>query len=127
MYWLASIVVYLTFKFRVAGIWLATVLLYIHLGHTWALRKSTLNMVLRKQEIKASVKECKMKNLPTTWVGTLIRSKTKACYETADSRPTLFTFMKRSDWKCRPLELSTACEIFSNKMILNEVSVYLEI
>ena len=104
MHWLANVVIYLTFKSRVAGIWLATVLLYIHiwnLGHTWALRKSTLDMVLRIQEIKASVKECKMKNLPTTWVDTLIRGKTKACYITADSRPSLFTFANRGDWKCR--------------------------
>ena len=43
MYWLANVVICLTFKSGVAGIWLATVLLYLYilnLGHTWAVRKS---------------------------------------------------------------------------------------
>ena len=118
MYWLANVIVYLTFKFRVAGIWLATVLLYIYLGHTWALRQSTLNMVLRKQEIKASVKECKMKNLTTTWVDTLTRGKTKACHITADSKPSLFTVAKRGDWKCRSRVLPPLCDFKVSKLIL---------
>ena len=113
MYWLANIVVYLTFKFRVAGIWLATVLLYIHLGHTWALRQSTLNMVLRKQEIKASVKECKMKNLTTTWVDTLTRGRTKACHITADSKPSLFTFANRAIGSVDLWVLPPLCENLS--------------
>ena len=108
MHWLANVVVYLIFKSRVVGDMVGYSLLYIHIwnsGSTCALRKSTLDMVLRTQEIKASLKECKMKNLPTTWVATkqLIQGQT------------LFTFMKR---KWRPLELPSACEILGNKMIL---------
>ena len=102
-------------------------LLYIwNSGRTCALRKSTQDMVLRNTEIKASEKECKMKNLVTTWVGTLVRGKTKACYESADPRSDLFTYNKLSGPRCRSLELPPACEIIDNKMILIEVSVYSE-
>ena len=99
-------------------------LLYIHilnLGHTWALRKSTLDMVLRIQEIKASLKECKMKNLVTTWIGPAVRGKQR----TAVSRSTLFTFVNRGDWKCRSRVLPPACEIKVSKLILCEVIMHL--
>ena len=124
MHWVANVGICLTFKSGAAGIWLATVLLYLYilnLGHTWAVRKSASDMVLRTQEIKAKVKECKMKNLVTTWIGPAVREKQR----TADSRSTLFTFMKRSDWKCRSRDLPPACENKVNKMILCEVNMYL--
>ena len=104
MHWVANVEICLTLSPGQRGYGLATVLLYLYilnLGHTWAVRKSASDMVLRTQEIKANVKECKMKNLPTTWVDTLIRGITNACYKTADPRPSLFTFAKRGDWKCR--------------------------
>ena len=59
-----------------------------------------------------------MKNLVTTWAGTLVRGKTKACYESADPSSALFTYS-------RSMELPPACEKIDNKMILIEVNVYL--
>ena len=83
-------------------------------------------MVLRNIGIKASEKEYKMKNLVTTWVSTLVRGKTKACYESAGPGSDLFTYNKLGGPRCRSLELPPAYEIINNKMILIEVSVYSE-
>ena len=119
---------YLIFKSRVVGDMVGHSLLYIHIwnsGRTCALRKSTQDMVLRNTEIKASKKECKMKNLVTTWAGTFDRGKTKACHGSADPRSALFTYNKRSGPRCRSMELPPACEKIYNKMIRIEVNVYL--
>ena len=100
MHWVANVGICLTFKSGAAGIWLATVLLYLYilnLGHTWAVRKSASDMVLRTQEIKAIVKECRMKNLVTTWIGSAVREKQR----TAVSRSSLFTVANQGDWNCR--------------------------
>ena len=124
MYWLANVVICLTFKSGVAGIWLATVLLYLYilnLGHTWAVRKSTSDMVLRTKGIKASVKECKVENLVTTWIGPAVREKQR----TAVSRSSLFTFANQGDWKCRSRVLPPLCEIKVSKLILCEVIMHL--
>ena len=100
MHWVANVEICLTLSPGQRGYGLATVLLYLYilnLGHTWAVRKSASDMVLRTQEIKANVKECKMKNLVTTWIGPAVREKQR----TAVSRSSLFTVANQGDWKCR--------------------------
>ena len=60
--------------------------------------------------IKASLKECKMKNQATTWAGPVDRGKNKICQESADPRAALFTYNERSGHRCRSKELPLACE-----------------
>ena len=96
-------------------------LLYIESGSPVPLTEIYWNMVLRNTEIKASIIKYIMINLVTTWIGPAVREKQR----TADSRSTLFTFKKRSDWKCRSKDLPPACENKVNKMILCEVNMYL--
>ena len=100
-------------------------LLYIEFRFTCASYGNLLEHGPSNNGIKASLKECKMKNLVTTWAGTFDRGKTKACHGSADPRSALFTYNKRSGLRCRSMELPPACEKIYNKMIFIEVNVYL--
>ena len=103
MHCLANLTVYLTLESRVVGDMVGHSLLYVYilnLGNTCALRNSTLDMVLRIQEIKASLKDGKQSNLVTTCVGSAVRGKTNATQGSAVPGPSLFTYNKRNGIRC---------------------------
>ena len=117
MHLIANVDICLTLSPGQQGYGLATVLLYIYilnLGHTWAVCKSATDMVLRTQEIKAIVKECRMKNLVTTWIGSAVREKQRS----AVSRSCLFTVANQGDWKCRSRVYHLCARLKVSKLIL---------
>ena len=100
MHLIANVDICLTLSPGQQGYGWATVLLYLsiwNLGRTWAVCKPASDMVLRTQEIKASIKECSMKNLVTTWIESAVREKQRS----AGEKSCLFTVANQGDWNCR--------------------------
>ena len=75
---------------------MATVYYILNLGFTCASYGNLLEHGPSNIGIKASLKECKMENLVTTWAGPVDRGKNKTCQESADPRSALFTYNERS-------------------------------